>query len=610
MKNIAYPTKSKFYTDEVCQESREQTACQRAYGTDMSITQTEIQSYPKPVRLWPGVVLLVLQWLSRYVLPIIAPKTLIFGVLGGVAVGLAIMIWWAFFSRVPHLERWSGLILIIIALFATSRVVDESIANGMMGMMLTIFAIPVLSLALVASAFAISRLASGPRRVVMVFAILLACGLFTLLRTGGLSGEGNSDFHWRWTQSPEERLLAQAGDEPAALEATPVSTVAGTDWPGFRGPNRDGVARGVRITTDWSASPPVELWRRPIGPGWSSFAVRGNLLYTQEQRGNHEVVTCYKATTGQPVWTHRDAARFYESNGGAGPRGTPTLNNGRIYTLGATGILNALNADNGSVVWSRNAAADTKTKLPGWGFSSSPLIVGDLVVVALAGDLAAYDLATGEPRWFGPKGGGGYSSPHQVTINGITQIVLLSGVGVTSVAPSDGKMLWKHPMQSGTPIVQPASTVGGDLLVSDGDGSDLRRIAIEQSGEGWTVKERWSSYGLRPNFNDFVVHKDHAFGFEGGGLACINLENGELKWEGGSYGYGQLVLLPDQDLLVVVSEKGELALAKATPDQFTELGRIPAIKGKTWNHPVLAGDVLLIRNGEEMVAFRLSLESR
>ena len=157
--------------------------------------------------------------------------------------------------------------------------------------------------------------------------------------------------------------------------------------------------------------------------------MRGDRFYTQEQRGDDEVVSAYNLTTGEPVWRHRDAARFWESNAGAGPRATPTLSNGRVYTLGGTGILNALDARDGSVVWSRNAASDTGTKIPDWGIASSPLVVGDVVIVGHGRVLAAYDAATGKPRWFGPKDGWGYSSPHLATIDGVAQIVLLNGAG-------------------------------------------------------------------------------------------------------------------------------------------------------------------------------------
>src|SRR5262249_9257242 len=199
-------------------------------------------------------------------------------------------------------------------------------------------------------------------------AILMACGVLTLLRTGGISGDGASDLHWRWTQTPEERLLAQSGNEPTVQPPAPTPGDVDRNWPGFRGPARDGVVRGVQIGTDWSRTPPVLLWRRAVGPGWSSFAVKDNLCYTQEQRGEEEVVACYHLITGQPVWKHGDAARFWESNAGAGPRATPTLNNGRIYTLGATGIVNAVDAADGTVIWSRNSAADTGATRPDWGF--------------------------------------------------------------------------------------------------------------------------------------------------------------------------------------------------------------------------------------------------
>jgi outer membrane protein assembly factor BamB len=595
----------------------------------MHIPQIDQPILQKPLRLWPGVAAVVLQWLLWFVFPIVAPDATMIAVLGGLACGLAVLVWWLFFSRAPWAERVGAIVLIIVALFATARLVHKSIANGMMGMMLPIYAIPVLSLALVAWAVATRRLSSGLRRASMVASILLACGVFTLIRTGGITGDADSDLHWRWTKTPEERLLAQAGDEsttptsaqaaaetpnsPTARSATHEGAETDSGWPGFRGPNRDGIIRGVRIETDWSRQPPVAMWRRPIGPGWSSFAVRDNLLYTQEQRGDNEVVSCYNLTTGQPVWKHRDAARFWESNAGAGPRGTPTLSNGRVYTFGATGILNALDARNGSVVWSRNAASDTKTKVPGWGFASSPLVVGDVVIVAAAGALAAYDVVNGNPRWFGPTGGRGYSSPHLSTINGVAQVLLVNGEGAISVAPADGTLLWKHAWE-GDSIVQPAVTADGDVLIGSGSGLGsevgVLRVAVAHGPGGWTTKERWTSTGLKPYFNDFVVHKDLAFGFDGSILACIDLKNGALKWKGGRYGHGQLILLSDQDLLLVVSEEGELVLVRATPDQFTEVARFKAIEGKTWNHPVLVGDILLVRNSEEMVAFRMSLASR
>lgn len=573
----------------------------------MTNAQTDEPTSRRPLRLWPGVAVVALQLLGMFVLPLVVPETAVIGMFVGFGGALAILVWWVFFSRALWSERLGAVALMVVALFATRFVVHKSIAGAGMGFLFLVYGLISVSIALVVGLLIARRLSAGPRRAVLAASILLACAAWTLVRTGGIDANADSDLAWRWSPTAEERLLSLAGAEPAARAPAPAAAVvnAGADWPGFRGAERDGVARGARIAIDWKASPPVELWRRPVGPGWSSFAVRGGRVYTQEQRGEHEVVTCYDAATGEPVWTHRDAARFYESNAGAGPRATPTLGDGRVYTLGATGILNALNAADGSVVWSRDAASDTKTKLPGWGYSGSPLVLDDAVVVAAGGTLAAYDRATGEPRWVGPKVDCCYSSPHLVTLGGVKQIVLMNGPGVVGVAPADGTVLWQHQLPTGGRIVQPALTADGDLLIAQGEGSDLSRVAVAQGPGGWTVEERWTSYGLKPYFSDFVVHKGHAYGFDNGKIACIDLKDGEQRWDGGDYGSGQLVLLPEQDVLLLVSEQGSLALVGATPDRFAELARFPAIKGKTWNHPVLAGDLLLVRNAEEMAAFRL-----
>jgi len=592
----------------------------------------------RPLRLWPGLIIVALLILFKRVLPLTGVVTTPLGLVGGLAGGLLVFLWWLLFSRARWVERVGAIALSAAALFVTSPFVHPS-AAGPDGMLFLVLAVPASGLALVAWAVATHRLSDRVRRVSMVATILIASGAWTLVRIGGITGDGISDVHWRWTPTPEERLLAQGGtarapeSPPAAAPSaapfvkadekqpdattdhaplTPPASARATtpaEWPGFRGPARDGVIHGLRIETDWAKSPPVEIWRRPVGPGWSSFAVQADLLYTQEQRGDDEVVACYKVSTGEPVWQHHDAARFWEPVGGAGPRGTPTLSGGRVFTLGATGILNALDAATGAVLWSHNAVADTGAKDPGWGFTSSPLVVNDLVVVATSGRLVAYDAVTGRRRWLGPPGGAGYSSPHLMTIDGVPQIVLLRGARTTGVSPADGKLLWEYMWQPSASIVQPALAENGDLLVVSGDsmgGAGIRRLAIAHKPDGWKIEERWTSTGLKPWYNDFVVHKGHAFGFDGSILSCIDLADGSRKWKGGRYGHGQLVLLPDNDLLLVVSEEGEVALVTATPDQFTEVARFKAIDGKTWNHPVLVRDTLLVRNSEAMAAFRLT----
>jgi hypothetical protein len=184
-------------------------------------------------------------------------------------------------------------------------------------------------------------------------------------------------------------------------------------------------------------------------------------------------------------------------------------------------------------------------------------------------------------------------------------VVLMSSGGAIGVAPADGAVLWRYDWPGGSRIVQPALVGGGDLLMSSGVTSGMRRVGVSPGDRVWQIEERWTTNGLKPYFSDFVVHQGHAYGFDGNILAAIDIGTGERDWKGGRYGSGQLVLLPDQDLLLVVSERGELALVRAAPDGFSELARHPALDGKTWNHPVLVDDVLLVRNSEEMVAFRL-----
>jgi outer membrane protein assembly factor BamB len=259
-------------------------------------------------------------------------------------------------------------------------------------------------------------------------------------------------------------------------------------------------------------------------------------------------------------------------------------------------------------VWSRDAAAATGAATQIWGYSGSPVVADGLVIVALGGTLAAFDIDTGEPRWQA-GGGDGYSSPHLATIAGVPQILIVGSMGTASVATADGHALWSHVWPAGSAVVvQPAQMPDGDLLF--GSTSGLHRVSVTRGADGWSVAEGWRSNALKPYFNDFVVHKGYAYGFDGAILAAVKLQDGVRAWKGGRYGQGQLVLLPDQDVLLVLSDEGELVLVQATPDRFAEIARAPGITGKTWNHPVVIGDLLLVRNGEEMAAFRLPSEQR
>ena len=601
-----------------------------------------------PVRLWPGIAIVALVWLTRVAAPLVgvSPWTeFLLRVPGGFVGALAVLIWWLGFSRASWLERVAA-VAVIVAVPA----VTMALGHPSMFVWVLWYAAPVLSLALVVGAVVGRTLSERKRILVMALAIVLPGAAALVLRIPGVAGQGVAAFAWRWSETAEQRLLERS-DEPsdtavrepvvadapttavtsapkpapsdgatpaqpsAAIPAQPPAAAAAENaarlirWAGFRGSDRNGTIPGVRIDADWAASPPVSLWQRPVGPGWASFAVRGNVFYTQEQRGEEEIVSAYRLTTGEPVWRHRDRVRLNDPMGGPGPRGTPTLAGDRVYTVGSTGILNALGAESGSVVWSRDLRMDLGTTIPTWGFSSSPLIVDDLVVVAVGGTLAAYALADGQPRWVGPAGGDSYSSPHLATIDGVPQVLLPTTTGTTSVAPATGEVLWTHPWNTRLPflpIVQPAVLDGSTVLIGD-NSTGLRRLAVSRRDSAWTVDELWVSNRLKPYFNDFVVHRGHAYGFDGAILAAVDLANGERKWKGGRYGQGQIVLLPDQDVLLVVSEDGDLALVKAVPDGFTEIARVPALSGKTWNHPVLVGDILLVRNGEEMAGFRLAL---
>jgi outer membrane protein assembly factor BamB len=342
--------------------------------------------------------------------------------------------------------------------------------------------------------------------------------------------------------------------------------------------------------------------------------VVGGRLFTQEQRGERgerEAVVCYDAGTGKELWAHEDAARFEDTVSGPGPRATPTFADGRLYTLGGTGILNCLDAASGKRHWSHDLMAETGAPLPMWGFCCSPVVAEGKVIVFAGGKggqtLLAFDAESGQRAWTAPAGEGSYSSPQLATLAGERQCLFLSDEGLTAVDPAAGTLLWKHGLaMPGAPrTAQPHAVGGSQLLVGSLAGSGVAQIEVTRDGDTWKPVDLWASTDLKPEFPDLVVHQGHAYGFDVSIFCCIDLATGKRCWRAGRYGRGQVILLADQGLLLVLSETGEAVLLAANPRRHEELGRFRALNGKTWNHPVLVRGRLYARNAEEMACYEL-----
>jgi outer membrane protein assembly factor BamB len=335
-------------------------------------------------------------------------------------------------------------------------------------------------------------------------------------------------------------------------------------------------------------------------------------LYTQQQVGEEEQVLCWDALTGESIWTFRDKSRFEESVAGAGPRATPTFHEGRIYATGAAGHVHCLDAVTGQLVWTRDLISDGGRQLPEWGFASSPLIVDGLTLVFAGGpnakSLIAYRAEDGEPVWSAGEGANSYSSAQLVTLSGQLQVLLATDQGLSSFRPDSGQLLWTHDWPSGgvARIVQPHRISETDFILGTGMGVGTRRIRVTNSDDQWQTEEIWTTKRIKPYYNDFVVHDGHIYGFDGPIFMCLDVAEGQLKWRERGYGNGQALLVADQSLLVILSEKGEVALVKADPSSRQELAKFQAIAGKTWNHPVIAHGHLYVRNGEEAACFQLA----
>lgn len=408
----------------------------------------------------------------------------------------------------------------------------------------------------------------------------------------------------RVQQPPPPAVEVPAPAPQPVAEPAVVHAAVHAAWPDYRGAARDGIST-EKILTNWPNGKLKELWRKPVGGGWASFVIAGNLLYTIEQRRQQEVIAAYNVENGSEVWAHKYDADFQESMGGPGPRATPTWHDGRLYSLGATGEFFVLDALNGKVIWHKNILDDNGAENLTWAMSAAPLIVDDTVVVQPGGpsnkSIVAYNKLTGAKVWTSLSDRGSYASPMLATLNGKRQIVTITALRAVGLDATSGKLLWEYPWTTEYDInsAQPIITGPNRLVISSGYGHGAAMLEISDAG----TKRIWENKKLKNKFNSSVLVDGHIYGFDESIFTCINAATGEPTWKAGRYGYGQV--LAAGKYLVITSEQGEVVLLKADPAAHTELAKFQALDGRTWNVPAIADGRLFVRNGTEMAAYAI-----
>jgi outer membrane protein assembly factor BamB len=424
-------------------------------------------------------------------------------------------------------------------------------------------------------------------------------------------GQMNASFHFRRATARRHTLESHRSGAPKA-DDVPLAAIQDTDYPEYRNRRRDGVIHGLTLSGDWAARPPKPLWRQPCGGGYAGFVIAGNLAVTIEQRDPGETVVAYDAGTGRERWATSYPAYFREPLGGNGPRATPTIAGDAVFAVGAAGMLLCLDAATGARRWDVDLLADNSNIQ--WGQCGSPLVVDGMVIVSPGAQTAAskdkavraYEPATGKLIWASGSRKAGYSSPQLATIAGVRQIVLLDNEAVAGFELKSGRELWSHPWLTPPDInvAQPLVFDDGRVFISSGYGHGCAMLAVTLANDAWTVQEKWANTNLRCKFSSPVAAGEHIYGLDEAHLVCINAANGERRWKGNRYGYGQI--LGCGQWIVIGAETGRLALVEANPERFHEAAVIDALPGnKNWNHLAIANGRVYLRNHFEMACFEL-----
>jgi outer membrane protein assembly factor BamB len=565
------------------------------------------------LRIRPAILILAFCAFMTFVPGMIAPRTRLH--FGGMAGGwmitiLATGIWWVFRSGVKGGMRWLPVIL-VLAVATIATVLYPNINLGLRVLFCVLLAV----LMWLVAAILTKPAGWTVQRGAIVGALVIALLTTVAIRIDGTNVELVPELSLRWQPTSEQLAKAERGASGEKVEGSKLTLVAAPDdWTQFRGAKQDSRLTGVTIRTDWEKNPPKELWKRRIGPGWGSMTLVGDYLFTQEQREGNEAVVCLKADTGKEVWAYETPGRFAEAISGVGPRGTPTFHDGSLYTFGGMGTLTKLNAHDGQKIWEVEtpAATDTKPPTPFWGYASSPVVIGDVVVVFINGGngkgTAAFRTKDGGVAWTAGIGTHGYSTAHVATLCGVEQLLMASDKALESYDPKSGTVLWTHVWStSGNRATQPILLGNDELLLTTGYSKGTQRLKITKSADAWNVSVLWESTKLKPYYNDSVLHNGLIYGFDDKAFVCFDPKTGKHRWnEGNVYGMGQVLLLADQNLLLVQAENGNVVLVETNGDEHMPVAKFKALTGKTWNHPVIHRGKLYVRNGEEIGCFDVS----
>jgi len=386
---------------------------------------------------------------------------------------------------------------------------------------------------------------------------------------------------------------------------------AGLEWPQWRGVNRDGLSAETGLLDEWPEGGPREIWRIEVGDGYSGVAVVNGKLYTMWDENGTQFLFCLDALTGKELWRHALGVAF-TNHYGNGPRSTPLVDDSVVYAVGTQGLVLAANRKTGRTLWQHDLVEDYRSKLPSYGYSSSPLMVGDKLVIeagARGSAYIAFDKRTGEVAWTSGNDRAAYSSPISITIDGIEQVVFWSAHGLHSVSAKNGEALWSYswetfcpvsgdPLNTGTPIFIAPDRV----YISSGSGAVLVRVS--RVGKAFKVEPIWKSELMRSDVNTSLLLGDHIFGFDRGILKSLDAETGEVEWKARGFQRGSLIAADGR--LIVLGEAGNLALVDANPEEFVQIDSAEILSGKNWTAPTLAQGKLYLRNHEELVCLDMT----